>query len=160
MKLKSKKISSVKKIKIRIARIDPGKKDITLPAYSTQGSSGVDLCAAPDADVVVKRGEIALIPTGLKLSIPAGYEGQVRPRSGLALKNGIALLNAPGTIDSDYRGELKIILANFGKEDFRIRRGDRIAQLIISPVVQAEWVEVDSLDDTPRGTGGFGHTGR
>jgi len=160
MKLKSKKISPVKKIKIRIARIDPAKKDITLPAYSTEGSSGVDLCAAPEADIVVKRGEVALVPTGLKLSIPPGYEGQVRPRSGLALKNGIALLNAPGTIDSDYRGELKVILANFGKENFRIRRGDRIAQLIISPVVQAQWVEVDSLDDTPRGTGGFGHTGR
>ncbi len=157
---KSNTVPHPQRVKIRIARTDPARKDIPLPAYSTSGSSGVDICAAPDAEIILKRGEVALIPTGFKLSIPPGFEGQVRPRSGLALKNGLSVLNAPGTIDSDYRGELKIILANFGKEDFHIRRGDRIAQLVIAPVVQAQWIEVDSLDDTRRGSGGFGHTGR
>lgn len=150
----------VKKVKIQIARVGETNSDIPLPVYSTPGSSGMDIFAAPEEEIVIKKGETALIPTGLQVSIPTGFEGQIRPRSGLALKHGIGILNSPGTIDSDYRGEIKIILINFGREDFRIRRGDRIAQLVITSVVTADWSEVDSLDKTGRGAGGFGHTGR
>jgi len=147
-------------IKVRIARTTTDLNDIPLPAYATEGSSGMDIHAAVVGEMTVRPGDTVLVPTGFQLEIPRGFEAQVRPRSGLAIKHGIGILNAPGTIDSDYRGELKIILTNFGKNDFVIRRGDRIAQLVIAPVVRAQWEEVKSVDRTPRGSGGFGHTGQ
>jgi len=134
--------------------------DIPLPAYATDGSSGMDIYAAVENETIVKPGETVLIPSGFHIEVPKGYDAQVRPRSGLAIKHGIGILNSPGTIDSDYRGEVKIILTNFGKEDFIVRRSDRIAQLVISPVVRAEWVEVKEVEQTSRGPGGFGHTGK
>jgi dUTP pyrophosphatase len=135
--------------------------DLPLPAYETAGAAGMDLrAAAPEHEpIVLAPGARAAIPTGFAFALPVGYEAQVRPRSGLALKNGISQPNAPGTIDCDYRGEVKVILINHGQEDFVIRRGDRIAQLVIAPVTRAAWVEVDSLDETVRGAGGFGSTG-
>ena len=132
---------------------------IPLPNYESEGSSGLDLRAAVKEDVIVNPGEIKLIPTGLAVSIPRGYEGQIRPRSGLALRYGIGVVNSPGTIDSDYRGEIGIILINWGKRSFTIKRGDRVAQMVISKVCRAEIIEVDTLDSTPRGEGGFGHSG-
>ena len=136
-------------------------RDLPLPAYETEDSAGMDLRAAvpEDRPVVLKPGARAAIPTGLSFALPKGFEGQVRPRSGLALKSGISQANTPGTIDADYRGEVHVILINLGEEDFTVRRGDRIGQLIVAPVVQASWVEVDRLDETVRGTGGFGSTG-
>jgi len=132
------------------------------PAYETEHAAGMDLRAAvPDeAPFVLKPGARHAVPTGLAFALPAGFEGQVRPRSGLALKAGVTCLNTPGTIDADYRGEVKVILINLGEEDFVIRRGDRIAQLVIAPVIQAGWQEVESLEETVRGAGGFGSTGR
>ncbi len=147
-------------IKVRIARVNTQLNDVPLPAYVTEGSSGMDIHAAVENELTVKPGETVLVPSGFQLEIPQGFEAQVRPRSGLAIKHGIGILNAPGTIDSDYRGEVKIILTNFGKNDFLIRRGDRIAQLVICPVVRAQWEEVKSVDRNPRGSGGFGHTGQ
>ena len=144
---------------VSIRRI-PGSEDIPLPEYATPGSAGLDLRAAVDLDVVLLPGERKLIPTGLTLAIPEGYEGQVRPRSGLALKHGISLANTPGTIDSDYRGPVQVIMINLGSEPFVVRRGDRIAQLVICPVAHARLVEVESLPETARNDGGFGHTGR
>jgi dUTP pyrophosphatase len=120
----------------------------------------MDIHAGISGLLSVKPGEAALVPTGFSIEIPPGYEAQVRPRSGLAAKHGIGILNSPGTIDSDYRGEVKVILSNFGKQEFLIHRGDRIAQLVIMPVIRASWEEVSSIDRTPRGSGGFGHTGR
>ncbi len=120
----------------------------------------MDIPAAVGTDVVLQPGETALIPTGFSIELPRGIEGQVRPRSGLAIKHGIGILNAPGTIDSDYRGEVKIILSNFGKEPFTIHRGDRIAQLVLAKLAKAEFVQVEALSETSRGAGGFGHTGR
>ena len=149
-----------KKIKIRISRTNPRTTDIPLPSYATSDSSGMDVCAAVEKEMVVKHGETVLVPTGFSIEVPHGYEAQIRPRSGLALKQGIAVLNSPGTIDSDYRGEVRIILSNFGGKDFLIRRGNRIAQMVIAPVVQAVWQEVPDLAGTKRGAGGFGHTGR
>jgi dUTP pyrophosphatase len=136
--------------------------DLPLPAYETAHAAGMDLrAAAPEAEPIVLRpGSRIAVPTGLAIALPEGFEGQVRPRSGLALRHGITLLNTPGTIDADYRGEVMVILINLGEEDFTIRRGDRIAQLVIAPVVQAAWREVESLDGTVRGGGGFGSTGR
>ena len=136
-------------------------RDLPLPAYETPGAAGMDLRAAvaEEDPVVIRPGGRALAPTGFCIAVPAGYEAQVRPRSGLALKSGITCLNTPGTIDSDYRGEVKVILANLGEENFVVRRGDRIAQLVICPVVQARWRETSALDDTSRGGGGFGSTG-
>lgn len=130
---------------------------LPLPAYATQGAAGMDVVSAED--VTIAPGERHAVATGLALAIPQGYEIQVRPRSGLALKHGITVPNTPGTIDSDYRGELKVILINLGDEPFAIARGDRIAQLVLAPVVQAAWDEVDELDATDRGEGGFGSTG-
>ena len=130
-----------------------------LPAYETADSAGMDLRAHLDDSIVLAPGERILIPTGLRLEIPPGYEGQVRPRSGLALKRGLTVLNAPGTIDADYRGELKVLVVNLGAEPIEISRGMRIAQLVISPVAQAEISVVEDLDATERGTGGFGSTG-
>jgi len=140
----------------------PHSQGLPLPAYETALAAGMDLRAAvPDEEpLVLKPGARAAVPTGLAFALPAGFEAQVRPRSGLALKAGLTCLNTPGTIDADYRGEVKVILVNLGEEDFTIRRGERIAQLVIAPVVQAAWTEVETLDDTARGAGGFGSTGR
>ena len=133
---------------------------LPLPQYQTAGSAGFDLMAAVDDPVAIAPGRIALIPTGLAMAIPAGYEGQVRPRSGLAVKQGLTVVNAPGTIDSDYRGEVKVGLINLGPAEAVVSRGDRIAQLVIAPVVQVGFKEVETLPETDRGAGGFGHTGR
>ncbi len=146
------------RIPIKITRLK-GNKDLPLPEYESEGSSGMDIRAAVKEPVLLKPGEIRLIPTGLSVSVPSGFEAQMRPRSGLALHHGIGMVNAPGTIDSDYRGEIGIIMINWGNEPFTIRRGDRIAQMIISKVYRAELSEVDALDTTYRGQGGFGHTG-
>ena len=148
----------IPKVTIRVLR-DESAKDIPLPRYMSPGASGMDVCAAVDEPVTLEPGGVALIPTGLRFSIPSGYEVQVRPRSGLAARNGILIVNAPGTIDSDYRGEIKIILGNFGGEPFVVERGMRIAQFVVQPVIQAELQLVDELDDTERSEGGFGHTG-
>jgi dUTP pyrophosphatase len=139
----------------------PHAEGLPLPAYETAQAAGMDLRAAvpDDEPFVLRPGARHAIPTGYAFALPEGYEAQVRPRSGLALKSGITCLNTPGTIDADYRGEVKVILANLGEEDFTIRRGDRIAQLVVAPVVQARWREVASLDETARGAGGFGSTG-
>lgn len=148
------------KIQIKTLRISDKFSDIPLPSYSTEGSSGMDVRAAIEDIFVIPKGKIGLVPTNLMLEIPHGYEIQVRARSGLAVKNGIGVLNAPGTIDSDYRGELKIILFNFGEEDFIINRGDRIAQLVLSKVYIAQLKESESLNESKRGAGGFGHSGK
>jgi dUTP pyrophosphatase len=132
---------------------------LSLPVYASIGAAGMDLQAAVAESLVVKPGERVLVPTGLQIAVPTGYEAQVRPRSGLALKHGITCLNTPGTIDSDYRGEVKVILANLGTEAVTVERGMRIAQLVIAPVVQATWQPVAGLDETQRGGGGFGSTG-
>src|SRR5262245_13283884 len=137
-----------------------GGLDLPLPAYQTKDSAGLDLAAAVDAPVPLARGARALIPTGLALALPEGFEAQVRPRSGLALRHGITVLNAPGTIDADYRGEIRVLLVNHGEEPFVVQRGDRIAQLVICPVAQAEVRVVPALDATARGAGGYGSTGR
>lgn len=138
----------------------PHGADLPLPNYETENSAGMDLLAAVDGDVVIKSGERALIPTGLSFALPSGYEAQVRPRSGLALKHGITMLNSPGTIDADYRGEVGCIVINHSSEDFTITRGMRIAQMVIARYEQAVWNSVDCLDETERGTGGFGSTGQ
>ena len=139
----------------------PHADGLPLPAYETAQAAGMDLRAAvpEETPLILHPGDRYAVPTGLAFALPQGFEGQVRPRSGLAFKSGITCLNSPGTIDADYRGEVKVILINHGPEDFAIRRGDRIAQLVIAPVVQADWVEVETLDDTARGGGGFGSTG-
>jgi len=145
-------------IEVRVS-VDESAKDLPLPKYESDGASGMDLLAANVEDITVAPGEVKLIPTGLHISVPSGYEAQVRPRSGLALKHGLTVVNSPGTIDADYRGELGVILGNMGREPFVVKRGTRIAQLVIARVAQARWVPVDELDDTARGQGGFGHTG-
>jgi dUTP pyrophosphatase len=137
----------------------PGNEDLNLPAYATDGAAGLDLRAALTEPFTLKPGERGVISTGLKMAVPVGYEGCVRPRSGLAMKHGLTLTNSPGTIDSDYRGEVKILLINLGQEPVVLQRGDRIAQLLISPVAHTQVIKVESLDDTARGGGGFGHTG-
>lgn len=142
---------------VQFRKLDPR---ASLPSYQTPGSAGMDLAAfLPAGDAVLSPGSIAIIPTGLSVAIPAGFEGQVRPRSGLSTKYGVTVPNAPGTIDSDYRGELRIALINLGREPFTITHGLRVAQLVIAPVVRAEIVEAAELDDTQRGQGGFGSTG-
>lgn len=144
---------------IRIQRL-PHAMDLPLPAYETAGAAGLDLRAAlPQSPLELQPGARALVPTGLVLELPAGCEGQVRPRSGLALRHGVTVLNAPGTIDADYRGELKVLLVNLGQAPFTIRHGDRIAQLVVASVLQAKLVEAASLAETARGSGGFGSTG-
>lgn len=132
---------------------------LSLPAYETEGAAGMDVAACLDADRTIEPGDIALIPTGFALAIPNGYEIQVRPRSGLAIKHGLTVVNAPGTIDADYRGEVRVGLINLGRRAVTIHHGDRIAQLVLAPVVQARWTVVTELDATERGAGGFGHTG-
>lgn len=146
-------------IKVRISRVGQGGGDLPLPTYATEGSAGMDLLAAVESDVSINPAETLLVPTGISVQLPEGFEAQVRPRSGLAIKYQIGILNSPGTIDSDYRGEVKIILTNFGKQPFVVRRGDRIAQMVIHRYARVEWEEVESLDETARGGGGFGHTG-
>ena len=141
-----------------LKRLDNG-ADLALPQYETAGSAGADIRAAVDAPLRLEPGQRALVPAGFAMALPAGYEAQVRPRSGLAVKNGITVLNAPGTIDSDYRGEVRVPLINLGDEAFTVERGMRIAQLVIAPVVQAGFNEVGDLDETERGAGGFGSTG-
>jgi dUTP pyrophosphatase len=140
-------------------RREPGCEDLPLPAYQTDGASGMDLFAAVEGTVTLEPGAWSLITTGIRIAVPDGMEAQVRPRSGLALRNGIGVLNAPGTVDSDYRGVVSVILFNFGKEPFRIRRGDRIAQMVIQRTLRAEWIESGALDGTGRDSGGFGSTG-
>ncbi len=145
----------------RLARLLHG-QGLELPQYATEGAAGMDLRAAvpEDAPIVLAPGARALVPTGLTIALARGFEAQVRPRSGLALKHGITCLNSPGTIDADYRGEVGVILANLGAEAFVVNRGERIAQMVIARYEQIDWIEVDSLDDTARGAGGFGSTGR
>jgi dUTP pyrophosphatase len=143
----------------RILRINPEQTDIPLPIYATEGSAGMDVCAAVEKDVEIPPGDTVLIPTGFIIELPQGYEAQVRPRSGLAIKHNIGILNSPGTIDSDYRGEVKIILSNFGKKPYMIRRGDRVAQMIVAKYERVQWKEAVSLAESARGEGGFGHTG-
>jgi dUTP pyrophosphatase len=143
-------------VRVRVRRLPHG-KGLDLPRYATEGAAGMDVLAAED--IVLAPGMRHAVATGLSLAIPPGYEIQVRPRSGLALKHGISVPNTPGTIDSDYRGELKVILINHGVEPFAIHRGDRVAQLVLAPVTRGEWLEVDELDETERGEGGFGSTG-
>ncbi len=150
--------NKVEKIKIRITRLREN-EDLPLPTYATEGSAGMDLFADVENEIVIKPGEIAMVPTGIAIELPPGYEAQIRPRSGLAINYGITLLNTPGTIDSDYRGEIKVILINLGKNDFVVKRGDRIAQMIISKYTKVIWEETKELNKTKRGEGGFGHTG-
>ncbi len=146
------------KIEIKIEKVE-GCEDLPLPISASKFSSGVDLLCAEAADTVLKPGKRKLISTGIKIMIPEGYEGQIRPRSGLSLKHGITVLNTPGTIDSDYRGIVKVILINLGEEDFKIQRGDRIAQLVIQKIFFPNFKIVETLDKTKRGEGGFGHSG-
>ncbi|MDI6762995.1 MAG: dUTP diphosphatase [Thermodesulfobacteriota bacterium] len=148
----------MEQIKIYIKRLQKN-HPISLPQYMTKGSSGMDLFASLEEEVILLPGERRLIPTGISVAIPEGFEGQVRPRSGLAIRKGIGLVNGPGTIDSDYRGEVGILLINFGKDPFAIRNGERIAQMVISRVFRSILVEVDDLPPTQRQEGGFGHTG-
>jgi dUTP pyrophosphatase len=144
---------------IEIIRLNDKYKDLPLPEYITDGSAGMDIVAAIDNPVTIKSGDVSLIPTALAIALSPGLECQVRSRSGLAIKHGIFALNAPGTIDSDYRGEIKVILANFSKKDFVINRGDRIAQLVIAKYEKIKWKITDELPDSLRGEGGFGSTG-
>jgi len=146
-------------ITIQIQQLDHA-SDVAIPSYSSSHAAGADIRAAVAEDVLLNPGERALIPAGFAMALPDSMEAQVRPRSGLAFKHGIGVLNAPGTIDADYRGEVGVILINLGQEPFTVHRGDRIAQLVIAPCVQAAWQPVDCLDDTVRGGGGFGSTGR
>jgi len=145
-------------MKVRIRRL-PAARDLPLPSHASPGSAGFDLRAAVEGELVLRPGERLLVPTGIVLEIPPGWEGQVRPRSGLALRQGIGLVNAPGTIDSDYRGEVGVILINLGDAPCGLKRGDRIAQLVISRAEPIEWEEADSLEGSGRGDGGFGSTG-
>ncbi|MCP3961020.1 MAG: dUTP diphosphatase [bacterium] len=145
-------------MKVRVRRLDHA-EDLPLPSPASPGSSGVDLRAAIDSPLILAPGERALVSTGLRLEIPEGFEAQVRPRSGLALKHGVTVLNSPGTIDSDYRGEVKVILINLGQQDFQLQRGDRMAQMVLHRVERAEWLEAEDLGGSKRGEGGFGSSG-
>lgn len=148
----------VERVTVKVKRLDHA-RDLPLPSLASAGASGLDLRAAVAGDTTLGPGEIRLIPTGLAISLPTGYEMQIRPRSGLALRHGIGMVNAPGTVDSDYRGEIGVLLINWGKTVFTIRRGDRIAQMVLSRVCRPELEMVDHLEETPRGEGGFGHSG-
>jgi len=143
---------------VDVARVRPGRDPLPLPRYMTPGAAGMDLLAELEAEIVLAPGERRLVPTGLAVAIPSGFEGQVRPRSGLAARDGLTVLNAPGTIDADYRGELQVLLVNLGREPVRVRRGDRIAQLVVGPVARVAWLEVAALPESARGAGGFGST--
>ncbi len=144
---------------IRVQRL-PHAEGLELPSYASEGSAGADLRAAVDDPLVVAPGARVAVPTGLILEIPPGWEGQVRPRSGLAIRHGLTLINAPGTVDSDYRGELKVLMVNLGAEAVTVHRGDRVAQLVLAPARQSSFVETDEVAETSRGAGGFGSTGR
>jgi dUTP pyrophosphatase len=144
--------------RVLIKRLPHG-QGLALPSYMSELAAGMDLAAAVERSLVIRAGSIALIPTGLAMAIPEGFEGQVRPRSGLASRYGVTVANAPGTIDADYRGEIKVALINLGRQDFSVARGDRVAQLVICPVARAELAEVEDLPSSARGEGGFGHTG-
>ena len=145
---------------IKFLRLRPeSDADIPLPRYMTPKSAGMDICAAIEIDLMLEAGAIALIPTGFAIAVPEGFEAQIRPRSGLAIKHGIGIINSPGTIDSDYRGEVKIAVINLGEKNYTFRRGDRIAQMVVKRVYQARLKVVEQLDETVRNTGGFGHTG-
>ena len=146
-------------VAVEVVRVRPASDPLPLPRYMSPGAAGMDLLADVDADVVLGPGERRLVPTGLAVAIPAGYEGQVRPRSGLAARDGVTVLNAPGTVDSDYRGEVQVLLVNLGTTPVRIRRGDRVAQLVVAPVAAAVWRERAALPASSRGPGGFGSTG-
>ena len=146
-------------LSLRLRRLPHG-QDLPLPAYQSAAAAGMDLLAANDDPLVLQPGGRALVPTGIAIALPEGTEAQVRPRSGLAAKHGVTVLNTPGTIDADYRGEIKVILINLGQSAFTINRGERIAQLVLAPVTQLAWEEVDALDETERGEGGFGSTGK
>ncbi len=148
----------MRSLKVKIKRL-PHSEGLPLPFYATEHSAGMDLLAAVYEPIVLKPMKRVLVPTGIAIELPPGYEAQVRPRSGLAIRHGITLLNSPGTIDADYRGEIKVIVANLGEEDFVINRGDRIAQLVVCPVVRVEWEPTEELSQTQRGDGGFGSTG-
>ena len=148
----------MKHIRVAITRLG-GSEDIPLPGYMTDHAAGMDLVAAVQADLVLPPGRRALVPTGIAIALPQGFEAQIRPRSGLALKHGVTLVNTPGTIDADYRGEIRVILINHGTEPFVVRRGDRIAQMIVAPVCRVRWDLQPGLPATERGDGGFGHTG-
>ena len=150
--------SPIEIVQVEIKR-KAGCDDVAPPRYMSEHASGMDVCAACEADVTIAPGDVKLVPCGFYMAVPVGYEAQMRPRSGLALKHGIVLPNSPGTIDADYRGEVCVILANVGGEAFTVRRGMRIAQMVIAPVTRAETAFVEELDDTARGEGGFGHTG-
>lgn len=149
---------SVRKIAVQIVRL-PHAADLPLPGYQSEAAAGLDLLAAPETPVTIAPGGYASIPTGISIALPAGTEAQVRPRSGLAARHGVTVLNTPGTIDADYRGEIAVVLINHGRESFVVSRGQRIAQLVIAPVLTATLEEVKKLDETTRGTGGFGSTG-
>ncbi len=144
---------------VDVMRVRPGREPLPLPHYMTPGAAGMDLLADPEGELLLAPGERRLVPTGLAVAIPPGFEGQVRPRSGLAARDGLTVLNAPGTIDADYRGEVQVLLVNLGREPVRVRRGDRIAQLVIGPVARVAWREVAARPETTRGPGGFGSTG-
>lgn len=146
-------------VSVSLCRVSASADDLPLPVYATQGSAGMDVHAAVEGELTIAPGAVALVPTGVAIALPTGYECQVRSRSGLAAKNAVFCLNAPGTIDSDYRGEIKVILANMGAEPFTIRRGDRIAQLVVARYETVSWNVVEELDRTSRGAGGFGSTG-
>lgn len=145
------------KIRVPIKRL-PGNSDLPLPAYHSAGAVGMDICAAVIEELIIRPGGIVAVTCGFSIAIPNGYEGQIRPRSGLAIKHGVSILNSPGTIDPDYRGEIKVILINHGDEDFTVTRGMRIAQMLVLPVTHVEWDEVEGLSTTTRDSGGFGHT--
>ena len=148
----------MEEVGIEIKRVRPSSAQLNLPAYLTEGAAGMDICADIDGDLTLAPLQRALIPTGLAIALPAGFEAQIRPRSGLALKQGLTMLNSPGTIDSDYRGEIQLIAINLGSEPIVIQRGQRIAQMIVQRVVRARWSEVDELPASARHDGGFGHT--
>ena len=146
-------------MKVAISRRE-GCEDIPLPRYMSEHASGMDIFAAVEEPTEIKPGDIKLIPTGIHIAVPPGYEAQIRPRSGLALKHGVTVANTPGTIDADYRGEVGIIMANVGRDPFVVNRGERVAQMVVQAVERVEWEEQESLDETDRNAGGFGHTGR
>lgn len=149
----------MERVSVKVKRT-AGCEDLPLPQYMTRGAAGMDLYAAVTQTEVINPGQIKLVPTGLSLALPEGYEAQIRPRSGLALKYGITMVNSPGTIDADYRGEIGLIMINHGQAPFEIKRGDRVAQMVINQIAQAEFLEVDNLDSTLRNAGGFGSTGK
>jgi len=154
-----KEVALLEQVKVRISHVDGKTGELQLPEYATEGAAGMDVCANVESDIQIAPLETKLIPTGFAIELPIGFEAQIRPRSGLALKHQIGILNSPGTIDSDYRGEVKILMTNFGKETYTVKRGDRIAQMVIHRYTRVEWEKVDQVNVTSRGAGGFGHTG-